>query len=636
MTSSLLNIGQSALAVAQAGLATTGHNVANASTPGYNRQMVRQSAIAGQDMGFGFIGKGAQVSSVSRVYDEFLSTQLVSTQSAKSRLEAYYGQIKRLDSLVADPQTGVSPALQNFFKSVQNITAEPNGAASRQALLSSSNGLIGSFQTLDSYFSEMQAGVNSEITASVSTINAYAKQIAKLNDSIEKTMSSLGAHPANDLLDQRDQLINELAKEIKVNVVKQGNSYNVFIGNGQPLVLGTQTMALVTAANPSDPHRVQVSYSINGVPQSLPESMLSGGRLGGLLEFRAQSLDATQNALGRMAIGFATTFNEQHRQGMNQNGEVGRDFFNIDLTTSVTVKRADGTEITATTDIVDISQLTTSDYRLNYDGSNYHITRLSDGVVRSFGTMPQTLDGIAFGTDVSAVAGDNILIRPTARAISTLSLAVTHISDIAVAAPFVTGAPLANQGTGTISAGSVTDHTELTNHRYEIVFNVSGGTTTYDVIDLTVGPPALSSGNAYTPGENIAFDGLQFTISGQPQDGDKFTVEPTLNHEGDSRNAIALGDLQGKSFFNGGTTTYQGAYAQMVSAVGNLTREVEVTSAAAGRLYNQTLQSQQSVSGVNLDEEAANLIRYQHAYQAAGKIMQTATQLFDTLLQIGR
>lgn len=635
--SSLLNIGQTALAAAQAGLATTGHNVANASTSGYSRQTVAQTALAGQDMGFGFIGKGTQISSVSRVYDEFLSGQLVTSQSNKSRLETFHAQIKRLDTLVADPQTGVSPALQNFFKSVQNITADSNGAASRQAMLSSANALVGSFQTLSNYFSEMQSGVNSEIKTSVSAINAYAQQIAKLNDAIEKAAGSLGSHAPNDLLDQRDQLVNDLAKEVKVSIVKQGNSYNVFIGNGQSLVMGTQTMSLVAAPHPTDPQRFQVGYATAGAPQILPESMLSGGRLGGLLEFRSQSLDATQNALGRMAIGLAHTFNEQHRQGVTQNGAIGRDFFSIDLATNVTYKRADNSTITATATITDVAALTTSDYKLHYDGSNYIITRLSDGLSTTSATMPASMDGLAFSVSSAALAGDSFLIRPTAHAISTMKMAVTSTADIAVAMPFVTGAPLTNSGTGAISAGTVTNHASLqTGHEYAVIFSESGGTRTYEVRDLTANTSVIAAGTAYVPGQAITVDGMEFTISGLPANGDEFTIGPNENRAGDNRNAILLGALQEKPFFNGGTTNYQGAYAQMVSSVGNLTREIQVTSAAAAKLHDQTYQAQQSISGVNLDEEAANLIRYQHAYQAAGKIMQTATQLFDTLLQIGR
>jgi flagellar hook-associated protein 1 FlgK len=638
---SILSIGQTALAAAQAGLATTGHNVANASTAGYNRQQVVQGAMPGQNNGFGYIGRGTQIETVKRVFDEFLNNQVVAAQSNKSRLDAYYSQVKRLDSLVADPQTGVTPALQHFFKGVQNITADPNGAASREALLSSATGLVSSFHTLDNYFSEMSGGVNSELTTSLTTINAYAKQIGKLNDAIEKAMGTLDSKPANDLLDQRDQLINDLSKEIKVSVVKQGNSYNVFVGNGQPLVMGLQTFDLVSVAHPTDPQRMQVGYSINGTAQILPESTMTGGRVGGLLEFRSQSLDGTQNALGRMAIGLATTFNAQHRLGITQSGAMGGDFFNIDLSTSA---HLNGVDATAT--ITDVSQLTTSDYRLQYDGANYNITRLSDGKISTFDTLPQTVDGVEFTVSGTPEAGGYFLLRPMADAVSSFKVVIANQGDIAVAAPIVTGAPLANSGTAAINPGSVNSSftmatvTPTVTLAYDAtdseftgfpdvpvtVTTLAGVSTTY-----AAGTPV-----PYTSGATISFGGVEVAISGVPAEGDTFTIGENVNHNGDSRNAILLGSLQEKSIFNNGTATYQGAYAQMVSNIGNLTREVQVTGAAAGKLYTQTVEAQQSMSGVNLDEEAANLMRYQQAYQAAGKIMQTASLLFDTLLEIGR
>jgi flagellar hook-associated protein 1 FlgK len=638
---SILSIGQTALAAAQAGLATTGHNVANASTPGYNRQQVVQGALPGQSNGFGYIGNGTQIETVKRVFDEFLNHQVVAAQSNKGRLDAYYSQVKRLDSLVADPQTGVSPALHQFFKGVQNITADPSGAASREAMLSSATGLVGSFHTLDNYLSEMSAGVNSELSTSLTTINAYAKQLAKLNDAIGKAMGSLGSKPANDLLDQRDQLINDLSKEIKVSVVKQGNSYNVFIGNGQPLVMGLKTFDLVSMAHPTEPHRLQVGYSVNGAPQLLPESTMSGGRLGGLLEFRSQSLDVTQNALGRMAIGLATTFNAQHRLGITQTGAMGGDFFNIDLSTSA---HLNGVDATAT--ITDVSQLTTSDYRLQYDGANYNVTRLSDGKISTFATLPQAVDGVAFTVSGTPEAGDYFLLRPMAEAVSSFKVAIANPADIAVAAPIVTGAPLANSGTATISPGSVNSAFTMATvtPTVTLTYDATAGEftgfpdvpVTVTTLDGTTTTYAAGAPVPYTSDAAISFGGVEVAISGVPAEGDRFTIGENVKHEGDSRNAILLGTLQEKTILNNGTATYQGAYAQMVSTIGNLTREVQVTSAAADKLHSQTVEAQQSMSGVNLDEEAANLMRYQQAYQAAGKIMQTASRMFDSLLEIGR
>ncbi|RYE73431.1 MAG: flagellar hook-associated protein FlgK, partial [Oxalobacteraceae bacterium] len=319
---SILSVGQSALTAAQVGLVTTGHNIANAATPGYNRQVVTQSAVSGQDAGYGFVGKGTEVTGVRRVYSEFLGNQVVSTQTAKGQLDSYYSQIQQINNMLADSKSGLSPALQDFFSGVQATTTDPGSAAARQSMLSSAMTLAGRFQNMDAQLNEQRQGVNAEIRSSVEGINVYAQQIGKLNDAIEKVMNNGGGAP-NDLLDQRDQAINELSKEIKVSVVKQGNTFNVMIGSGQPLVVGNKTYNLSVMQSPTDASRAEVAYEINGKPVMLAEDSITGGKLGGVMEFRSKTLDATESALGRIAITLATEFNRQHALGQDQAGLPG-------------------------------------------------------------------------------------------------------------------------------------------------------------------------------------------------------------------------------------------------------------------------------------------------------------------------
>ncbi len=646
MSSSILSVGQSALAAAQVGLVTTGHNIANASTPGYSRQIVIQGAVAGQDSGFGFVGKGTEVTAVRRVYSQFLSDQVNSAVTAKGRLDSYYSQAKRIDSMLSDPSIGVSPAAEDFFKDVQNLSADPNSAASRQSLLSSANSLAASFQTLNSQLSDLHDGVNSEINASVNSINAYAKQIAQLNDSIDKAQSGSDGKPANDLLDQRDLIVQQLAGEIKVNVVEQNGTYNVFIGNGQPLVINTKTFNLVPLTSTTDSSRLDVGYVAKGETTRLSETALSGGRLSGLFEFRSGTLDATQNALGMVALGLATSFNAQHQLGQTQTGAMGGDFFKVTGPTATASTDNTGSGVPSAA-IVDISAMKQSDYRLQYDGSNYNVTRMSDGNVTTFGAFPKTIDGISFGMSGTPQTSDSYLIRPSIAAAGSFKVAFTDTASIAAAAPVVTAASANNSGAAAISAGTVSSgfvSTSLT-PTSTLSFTAGGSGMTlsgFPNMPVTVtnnGVDTLFAAGApvtYTPGATMSFAGVSVSIVGQPNDGDSFTVGRNSNGAGDSRNAVLMASLQSQNTLNNKTTSYLGAYAQMVSLVGNKTREMEVTSSAADKLHAQAVQAQESESGVNLDEEAANLMRYQQAYQAAGKVMQTAGDLFQTLLDLGR
>lgn len=638
MASSILGVGQSALNAAQTGLATTGHNIANVNTPGYNRQMIIQSAAPGQNIGVGFVGKGTEVVTVKRIYNEFLSNQVLSSQISKNSLDSYYAQIKQIDNMLADPTSGVSSALQDFFNGVQDVASNPSAAASRQAMLSSAEALAARFQSVGGRLDELRQGVNGQITTSIGVINSYAEQIANLNDAIEKAHGTSGeSKPANDLLDQRDQLISELSKETKVTIVKQNNSYSVFIGNGQALTVGTDVFKLAPVTSPTDSSKIQVGYSSNGTVSVLSDSSLPGGKLGGLLEFRANSLDPAQNALGRVATGLALTFNAQHQLGQDQNGSLGGAFFSAAAPqiNAVSTNNQTAPIASITAAITDASKLTASDYRLQYDGTNFMVTRLSDNTQlysnAAFPAAADVIEGVTLTNTGTFAAGDEFVIRPTANGAVGFGVAVTDIAKIAAAAPIRTAAPATNTGSGKISAGAVNPLPVNANLQQPVTITFTSATT-FDVTGTGTGNP---TGVAYTEGGDLTYNGWTVQITGTPGSGDTFTIGPNTSGVGDNRNALLLGNLQTSNTLGNGTLTYQSAYTHMVSQVGNKTREIEVTGKAETKMLEHAIEAQQSESGVNLDEEAANLIRYQQAYQAAAKVMQTASQLFDLLLTLG-
>lgn len=644
MTTNILSIGQSALAAAQVGLATTGHNIANSGTAGYTRQIVTQGAVAGQNVGYGFVGKGTEVTGVTRAYSEFLTGQVLGAQVNKSSLDTYYSQIKRIDNLLADSAAGVSPALQDFFKSVQNLAAQPNDAASRQSLLSSSEAMTSRLNGLDAQLTDIRAGVNGEIEASVSAINGYARQIGQLNDAIEKATTAAQGKPPNDLMDQRDLLIQQLGKEVRVTVVPQGNSSNVFIGNGQPLVVGAKAYSLAATTSPTDSTRTVVAYVTTNKTTVLADSALPGGRLGGLFDFRSQTLDSAQNALGRVAIAIATDVNAQHRLGQTPSGAMGGDLFSVPQPL-VTVSRDNTGTGLPTAAIADPSQLTTSNYQLQYDGSAYHLTRLSDNQTFDYTSLPQTVDGFTLGMTGTPATSDTFLIRPTAAGATGIRVLVKDINQLAAAAPIRTQSLPSNGGTGSISAGSVdaafvpASISAPITLQYASAGNQLSGFPAVPVTVTVNGTSTTYAAGAAVPfvaDASYAFNGMQVTLSGAPANGDQFRIAANTNGSGDARNAAAIADLQGALTMAGGTTHFQGAYSQLVADIGNKARELQVTSESAGTYFTQAVNAQQSESGVNLDEEAANMMRYQQAYQAAGKLMQAASQMFEILLQLGQ
>jgi flagellar hook-associated protein 1 len=646
MSANILSIGQTALAAAQVGLLTTGHNIANANTAGYSRQVVVQGSAGSQDSGFGFVGKGTSVVTVQRIFSEYLAGQVTNSQTSQNELNTYYTHIQQINNLFADATSGLSPTLQNFFSSLQGVASDPASGAARQTLLSSGETLVSQFQSMDAQLREMRDGVNTEINASIQTSNGYASQIAQLNDAIEKAQGGNDAQPANDLLDQRDNIVSELSKEIKVSVVKQNDSYNVFIGNGQPLVVANSAFKLVPTTSPTDLTRIEVGYQGKNGVVTLAESGLTGGKLGGLFDFRANSLDTAQNELGRVAIALGTTFNAQHALGQDLNGNLGGAFFNVGTPLVDASTQNTGTAQLAAT-VTNVNALTSSDYQVKYDGTNYTITRLSDKTVTTSATLPTTVDGVNITLASGAIAaGDMFMVRPTTNGAAALSMAITDPKKVAVAAPIRTGAATANAGSGKISAGSVdATYTSATvtpavTLTYASATNqLTGFPATLPVtVTTTSGATTVYAAGApvtYSAGATVSFGGVSFTLSGTPSNGDTYTIGPNTSGSGDNRNALLLGALQSTNTLDGGTNNFQSAYAQLINLVGNKTSELQVTSSAQSKLLADAVQAQQSESGVNLDEEAGNLIRYQQAYQAAGKVMQTADKLFDVLLSLG-
>lgn len=550
----VLNIGLSGLNAAQAGLITTSHNIANAGNAAYTRQRTIQEAQEPFFSGGGFLGTGAKLTTTVRQYDQFVNKQLLEAKTRSSELETYETQIGQLDDLLADPEAGLSPALQGFFRAVQDLSANPTSSAARQSTISSGEALASRFQLLDGRMSEIRSDINAQIGGQVQGINAYARSIADINLRIQSAETAGSSQPANDLRDQRDQLISELNDIVKVNTVMQSDgAISVFVGNGLSLVVGNQPFQLAAIPDPADAQRTTVGQVLAGGGTSVvPESMLSGGKLSGLLSFRSQTLDTAQSALGQLAMDFVSGFNAQHQLGQTLDGNPGGDFF-------------------------------------------------------GFNGTPTAL---------------------TAAGMVSVTLANTR--DVAAASPVATATGAANTGTAAIDGSRVINRTSLP-FAGNVTLTFDGATNSFSASGgITAGPFAYAAGQPFTVG------GVELTLTGTPANGDTFTLGNNPTGRNDNRNALQLGSLQTASLALGGTANFQSAYASLVADVGSNAREVQITSRAATTLVEQTTATQQGISGVNLDEEAANLLRYQQHYQASSKVIQIAGKIFDEILALGR
>ncbi len=637
MGNSILDIGISGLNAAQTKLLTTSHNISNADTPSYSRQEVLQSNNMPQTFGSGFVGRGVHVATVQRVYNQFLVNQSLQVQTQSNQLESHYTQIKQIDDMLADSSSGLSPSMLSFFNALQDVATNPASVPSRQALLSNAEALTARFHSMDQRLEQIRDGINTQITSSVSEINSLAKQIAELNQHIMAAEGAAGGQPANDMMDQRDELAKQLNQLINANVVKQSDgSFNVFVGNGLALVVGSESMALSAMISPDNPEELTIGFVSGNNTIQLPENQIQGGSLSGILTFRKETLDTAQNSLGRIAVTLAQTFNDIHQLGQDLNSNLGGDFFVVP-TPKVISAINNNVASTITASISSVSALTTSNYKFSFDGTNYTLTRLSDNssvssLIAPSGASPLVMDGVSV-TSATINANESFLIQPTQTAARDIEVLIKDTSEIAAAAPIRTNAAVTNKGNGTINQGSVNPLPLDPNLQQPVTFTFHVPYDgQFDVTGIGTGLPATNQ--VYTAGADISFNGFTVQINGQPAAGDIFTIGPNTSGKADNRNALLLGSLQSQNTLANGTASYQDAYGQLVSFIGNKTRELEITSKTQGNLLAQTERSIQALSGVNLDEEAANLLRYQQAFQASSKVIEISSTLFESILRI--
>ncbi len=638
----ILGNGVSALLAFQRSLATVSHNISNVNTPGYTRQRTDLSTRPPEFTGVGYIGTGVQVTGIERVYDAFLNRQVVTNTASESQFAQFHQLAGQVDNLLGNQSAGLNASLQRFFGALQDVANDPTSTAVRQTLLSSGQSLVQTFHTLSAQLNSLNTNVNQALTTNATDITSLAQGIAKLNGEIVNAQGAGSGITPNDLLDQRDALVAKLAKLVGVSTVKEGNgALDVYIGSGQTLVVGLKSATLATVNNTLDPSRKDLTLSFGG-PSVVVTDQVTGGRLGGMLQFRKAVLDPAFNGLGRVAVGLARTFNTQHKLGMDLKSRLGGDFF-TEPQPQVLPEPGNSGSVVAVT-VADTSKLTTFDYRLTYNGSAYTLTRLSDGQtvpIMGSGTAasPFTADGLSIVVGVGGAAGDQYLIRPTHNGAAQIGLAITEPDRVAVAAPVRIGPAVDSIGTttntGTGAFGKITATAAATLPLGgDVTFAYDGATKTFNYSGGASGSfaydPVTDSGKTFTAA------GIGFTVTGTPANGDRFVMSNNTGGVGDNRNALLLGGLQGTPLLVGKTATYSDAYGQLVADVGSKTQQADIAQKAQAALLQQAQQAQSSVSGVNLDEEAAKMIRFQQAYQAAARIITVADTIFQTLLNAVR
>jgi len=705
VSSDVQGISVSGLLAAQRALSTTGHNIANATTPGYSRQRVEMAPRQPQIYGNGAVGTGVDVNNIKRSYDEFLVSEVRDSTTKSKYLDKAQSFTSQVDNMLADPQAGLSPAISGFFEAVNGVANDPSSTASRQVMLSAAQNLSDRFGFLNDRFESLRQATNKDIESTVGDINETAKAIADINKAIVRA-SEIATKPANDLLDQRDLLVQKLAEKINVRVtVQEDGRMNVFIGNGQTLVVGDVASKIEAEPNEHDPTKKEIVFVGSG-GRSVITQFLTGGELGGIAKFRKEILDPAQNELGRIAVGIASTFNKQHHLGMDLNNKLGGDFFTevdkLSAQAMPSLHNHGDQELGVT--ITDPNKLTTSDYELTYFNGQYELLRMDDNkVVSRFKDLPQKIEADGFEIHLTKgskiMDNDRFLIQPTRRAADKFGVAISSVEAIAAATPIRAESDIDNLGDAKIAVTQITNTDNSTfknapgqlsppyvvrfvdDQHFEILDN-SGKPIKVKLAAVADDPDIdLNKKQGDTPGvvnnegdkkseqhsKNnkaakadqlgviqgpIAYDekngvevfptaggidrGFQIKIKGQPKAGDMFRIEFNKDGTSDNSNVLALAQLQSKPVLMNGTSDYAQSYGQLVSRVGSKTHELDVNQKAQHLLLDRAIAEREETSGVNLDEEAAEMLKYQKLYQANAQVIAAMNQSFQVLMDAFR
>lgn len=661
MAIDILNTGVSGLIGSQLGISTTSHNIANVNTVGYNRQRNDYVASVPQFLGGYYFGSGTELSNIQRIFNQVLTNEVRANSNGAATHEAYLQQAQQLDSLLADADTGLNQQLQAFFGALQGVSDNPSSIPARQVLLSQASMLAGRFQSLDTTLSNQRDTVNGSISAIAAEISSLGASIASLNTSITAAVSAGNgvAGQPNDLLDQRDVLIDKLAAITNITTVDQADgSTSVFLGNGQALVIGPVFNNVIARPGTNDPRQTDLFLQASSGGALIDiTSQVTGGQLGGLLQFRSQLLEPAINILGKVAIGVAETLNDQHALGMDLNNELGGLFFTDFNDPAIAARRVVAQSGYAgpgsfSVDISDAGALTDSNYLLSLNAGTYTVTRLSDNtVINSFAApaAPATVvlaDGMTLNIAANAANGDSFMLTPTRGAAGEIQRVIDDVKAVAAALPVNTRTALANTGSGLVKSVQVTDTSTAAfatplalSPPLQIVFTSA---TTYNVLDANTSA-VLVAGATFVPNQDnnllatagppVNSYGYEVVMAGAPRTGDSFDIYYNAGGIGDNRNSQLMAALQNVPTLDGGSSNYSQAYGRLIAEVGTRTAEAEANFASSSALVEQSKSRRDSSSGVNLDEEAANLIRFQQAYEASAQVISVARSLFDTLFQ---
>ncbi|MCL1139647.1 flagellar hook-associated protein FlgK [Shewanella pneumatophori] len=635
MSLDLMNIARTGVLASQSQLAITSNNIANANTAGYNRQVVSQSTLDSQRVGNDFYGAGTYVSDVKRVYNDYAARELRIGSTAVSESQTTFTKMSELDQLFSQLGKAVPQGLNDFFASMNALADIPDDIGMRDSFLTSAKQLASSVNQMQSHLDGQMTQTNDQISAVTDRINEISTELGNINRELMKSQGQ-----DMQLLDKQDALILELSEYGSVNVVPlESGAKSVMLGGSVMLVSGEMSMQLGTSQGDPYPNELQITAQSGGQSMTIDASKM-GGQLGALVNYRDDTLIPSQMELGQFALGISDAFNQAQAQGIDLNGQVGANIFTDINDPAMQIGRVGALSTNTGTaalsvNIDSVGDLTGSSYELKFIApATYELKDSVSGNVTPLtlnGNKLEGADGFSININAGTMAsGDTFEIRPTAGAASSLSVAMTDPKGIAAASAKIT-ADVSNSGNTEVKLVSIDDRNaaNFPIKGAELTFEIDPSATppTYEVFD--VDGTSLGAAAPYTP-PSISSHGFTIEVDSTAASKERFTFDLSFA-EGDNSNMVNMAKLNEAKLMNGGKTTLSDVFEDTTLSVGSKAKSAEISVGSAEAIYNQAYTRIQSVSGVNLDEEAANLMRFQQSYQASARIMTTANEIFNTL-----
>ena len=671
MSFSLYDIANAGVRANSELLQTTSKNIANVNTEGYVRERTEFTTMIDNQVGRG---------ETYRLLNEFAQKQLNRDTSNKAFFDQFVTEASRVDSLFSEESNSLSTSINSFFNNVQESLNQPSSTVARSLVMTDAQNLIDQMDRLSSIVVDQKAVVNEQLEIFSDEANNLIQSISELNTKIASVHGTDRESVSSGLYNERDKAIRDLSELIDIETLDGNNGEKqVYLGSGQALVMQSGTFNLFSFSGDPDPNFKELKLDVNGgkaVPLDVDVSKLKG-KIGGLLAFRDDILVPAQNQLGQMGLALADAFNQQNSLGMDANGEIGGDIFAIPTVDAFGYQANTGTStMTATVEPGLGSELPASDFVVTYtSASTVEIQPIDNkgeplgspatanivgGIIDSSTITPAGSDSFGLQLNVSGAAntGDQFMVKLNSQAATTLELATERPEDLALASPIRTATDINNTSDASISAGTVSDIDNSTGITVGPPPSLANGDITlvktananeYQITDgngtstFTITPPAENIlAQAGAPYDTYGFD---FNIEGSPATGDTFTVEFNTGGFDDNRNGLQLADLQNGELVRQNVVasstadnhqTFNQAYSGLVTDIGVVTSQAQTNGAAFTALADQSEAWYESLSGVNLDEEAANLLRFQQSYAASAQVLATARTIFDTLLSAAR